>query len=326
MTFIKEPKFFRTLGIINYILAPLSLLYFCIVSLWRLKFLFKKKRFCLGPRVICVGNVVLGGSGKTPVCIALTRLFSSNGKKCAFLTKGYGRKSKQNLFIHVGSGSDLNYKDVGDESILLSRYADVFVVSDRGKIPEAAREYDYIIADDGMFDQSIHYDKKLLVINGEYGIGNGMLFPSGPLRWLTSSIVNSISSVVMIGNDLHNIAKKFPSTTPTINARMVFTSKPVSGTKYCAFSGIAHNQRFFDTLCKNGYNVIKVIEFSDHYPYTDHDIECIIDLAASLDCEKIITTEKDHVKISKKYRNMIDVGCIEINFKNRKQVIECMRM
>lgn len=263
--------------------------------------------------MLCVGNVTLGGSGKTPVCISIAQHIMSKGLTCCFLTKGYGRKKSGQVFLKKNQTQDSAI--TGDEPILLSKVCDTFIVDKRNALPSEINSYDYIVCDDGVLDVSIDYNKKILVFSSSYGMGNEMVFPSGPLRISLKHIINDIDLLLIIDdgdeNDLATIQNKLLpyGKNITIGKVNIDNQFPGVGNEYLAFSGLANNQKFFDTLNRHGYKVSKTISFPDHFAYKENDIKKIREaaIASSL---KLITTEKDAVKINSK-----DIDVLRISIK-----------
>ena len=122
----KKPKYFYTKSIFAKMLIPLSMFYILVFAIVKFK-ISKPKKIC--KKTICVGNIVLGGSGKTPVCIALCEALKNRNCDVCFISKGYGRHLRSNFIIPHNHNALFNYKEVGDESLILSDYADVFVVN-----------------------------------------------------------------------------------------------------------------------------------------------------------------------------------------------------
>lgn len=272
---------------------PFSWLYFFASSLRNLYV----KPFVLNNKfVICVGNIVVGGAGKTPVAIALCNELKNLGHSVCFLSRGYRRKT--NGFVIVNE--NLSAAETGDEPQLLKKNATVYLYSNAKDIQkniDCIKE-DIIIMDDGLQNNSIVKDYSILVV-GENYFGNGMIFPAGPLREKPDSIKTKVDYTVYMGGSklevFHNeacVLKNF------------YTELPLQSV--IAFSGIGNNAKFLESLNVYGFNVLNFFEFPDHYYYSDRDIENIINCAEKLNV-RIITTEKDFVKINPKYHSKISL-------------------
>jgi len=247
--------------------------------------------------VICIGNITVGGSGKTPVAIEIAKniddwipAFAGMTKgKVHFLTRGYGGSIKTPTLVDIDKHTA---SEVGDEPLLLAKIAPTWVSKDRiaGALEAIKNGAEIIIMDDGLQNPTIHKDFKILVIDGEYGLGNERIFPAGPLREKKCDV----DIVIQIGN----LSKKpfFPNIS-TVNAKII--PEKIDVKKVVAFAGIGRPEKFFKTLESLGVKIMKKIEFPDHYPYTKQDIEKLQQTAKSLDAE-LITTEKDFVRLSVK--------------------------
>jgi len=185
-------RFWKKRSMLNYALLPFSLLYW-IGHLVTFYIINRPKK--VGAYVICVGNAIVGGSGKTPICAVLAKSLNAGGHNVAIITRGYARKSISLDVIKVRKDSD--YRDVGDEALILSQYAPTYVSCSKVKAAERAilDGADVVIMDDGYQNNSIHKDFNVLLISAEYGIGNGFILPAGPLREPFSAKVVTLSSI-----------------------------------------------------------------------------------------------------------------------------------
>jgi tetraacyldisaccharide 4'-kinase len=301
-------RFWSKRSFLNYLLLPLSIIYYFAHLLNFYVFQKPKKVKSI---VICIGNVVVGGAGKTPFAIALAQKLMKQGLKIAFITRGYGSSASLiqeatlvDLSIHKAS-------NVGDEAILLAHTAPTYVLKDRYIAAcSAARDgAEVIIMDDGLQNNGLYKDYSFLVIDEGYGLGNGYVIPAGPLREPYKNAKNKVNTMVLITqnqNHLKHLSGKYD-----IIANIVCKKRPKPGQRYFAFCGIANPQKFFDTLTYNGFNIAAFKVFDDHYPYAELDIEGLIKESKDL---QLITTEKDLVKIPDKYRDRIEVLPIELQF------------
>ncbi len=300
----KTPSFWRHNNILAYLLWPLSIQYylFCII----LK-LIKKHPADKGKLpLICVGNVVMGGGGKTPTAIALCQLLKTIGYRPAFISKGYGGLlSKGDALQVTGQHSA---EQVGDEPLLLLEYAPVFIASQRVKavkLAEQSSDVDILIMDDGLQNGTVVKHLSLLVVHGGYGIGNGLLFPAGPLREPFSEAFERVQATIIIGEDKAQI-------TPLIESKSFFHASlavssgelPSKKERYVAFAGIAHPSHFFSFLETAGYFLEETVAFPDHYPYKKSDIVQLQALAKTKDAI-LITTEKDWVRLSPEMKEKV---------------------
>lgn len=307
---LTQPNFWKVRGFLSYILLPFSYLY---IGFSRLRCCFSNTYTSSKP-VICVGNFTVGGAGKTPIVIALCKYIQSHGKKVAILSRGYKGRLKGPVMVDENTH---NYHDVGDEPVLLSRIAPVCVAKNRQDgLRYLESRYDIIVLDDGFQNRTIHKSLSLVVIDGNYGFGNGFVLPSGPLRNTIAFSLPKADAVCFIGNDLHKLLEKHlfkkVLNCNIINLNQSFTS---SDKAYIAFAGIGFPEKFFRFLGTLGLNVVDTVSFPDHYGYIERDIKMLIKKAEDLNA-KLITTEKDFVRIPVHYRSHISVLPISIAWKD----------
>lgn len=302
---IKTPKFWKSINIISLLLYPISLVYRLCSNI--LFFIKTPKRF--STKIICVGNAIAGGSGKTPSVIMLVKHLKKKGYKVSIACKNY----KASIPGPVKVTTEHTCPDVVEEALLLSQVADTFTAHklyDAISLADMGR-YDFIITDDGLQNNSFKKDISILVINGEIGTGNNFCLPAGPLRETLDSALSKSDYVFFVGKDKHNISNKI-SKTKLIPVDKNTLSHPKKNTRYIAFTGIAHPELFFKTLKDNHYNLLKTISFPDHHVFSGKDIQDLLNLAGDRGA-KLITTAKDHIKIKKESRCKIDVLPIEFN-------------
>ncbi|MFK7839952.1 MAG: tetraacyldisaccharide 4'-kinase [Bdellovibrionales bacterium] len=267
--------------------------------------------------IICVGNLNVGGTGKTPSCIALEKIFTERNitKAPYFLLRGYGGSERGPLLVNPET--DLS-KDVGDEALLLSRYAPTIIATDRVEGAKYAKELgaDLVIMDDGFQNPSLEKDISLLVINGAIGFGNGCLLPAGPLREPLEEGLNKANGFLLIGDDAHDVRSILPSDKPVFGATLkAFEDNlPCRDKRYIAFTGLGYPQKFFNFLMHDcGYDIIETVGFSDHYDYQDRDIERLRALADKENAA-LITTEKDFVRLSPSQRDGVSTLPVFMQF------------
>jgi tetraacyldisaccharide 4'-kinase len=262
--------------------------------------------------VICIGNMTMGGAGKTPMARAVLKLVQDHGKfqTTCFLMRGYGGRQKGPIevdpLIHTSW-------DVGDEALMQAEYAPVIVSRDRYDGAKLAQSlgYDLIIMDDGFQNPQLKKDLSLVVVDGGFGFGNGMVFPSGPLRETLQSGLSRANAAIVI-NRTDNI-----DLTP-IKRLTHFDGKIILNNNYhdnenkhvVAFAGIARPEKFFQTLEDNGYKIHAHIAFGDHHIFTHGQLNAIVDRAKKANAG-IITTEKDWIRLSDKWQKQI--SCLKIS-------------
>jgi tetraacyldisaccharide 4'-kinase len=244
--------------------------------------------------VFCVGDPTVGGGGKTPAAIAIAELLKEIGERPAFLTRGYGGCERGPIWvdarIHDASA-------VGDEPLLLTRTAPTVVAADRvaGAL-FAAGKASIIVMDDGFQNPALEKDLSLLVIDEAAGLGNGHVFPAGPLRAPWPEQVARAQALIVIGGDLPSV-----SPLPAFAARLVPEESAAAALKdkrVLAFAGIARPEKFFATLRALGAEVTLARPFPDHHRYTPQEARALMAEANAHDLV-LVTTEKDRVRFGR---------------------------
>ena len=280
---LKKPKFwdYKHRNLLAYLLYPVSIL-IKIIS----QFKFHPKNEVLKIKTICVGNIYVGGTGKTSLCIKINKILNQKNIKSCYVKK--------------------YYKNQIDEQEILKKNGKLFSSKKRlDAVTLAEKEnYEFAIFDDGLQDNSINYDASFVCFNNLNWIGNGMTIPSGPLRENLKNL-KKYQHLFLNGNleNLENLKQQILEINPEINIHIgkyepINLEKFDNKDKYIIFSGIGNHQTFSSMIKKNGLIVIKEYEFPDHYSYTKKDIDQILNYARNQNC-KIITTEKDYVRLGK---------------------------
>jgi tetraacyldisaccharide 4'-kinase len=302
---MREPRFWREDGALARLLAPVAAVYGAISG---------ARMARPGVRapvpVICVGNLTLGGAGKTPTAIAVASVLLSEGARPFFLSRGYGGA----LAGPVRVTPQHRAADVGDEPLLLARVAPTIVGRERVRGAElaVAEGANVIVMDDGFQNPSLIKDCSLVVLDGERGIGNGRVFPAGPLRAPLDVQLGRASALLVVGNpsasanDVIACAQK--RGLPVLNGRLVPDPDAIAGLaskKAFAFAGIAHPEKFFVTLAAAGIATPVKRAFADHHPFTDADARDLLEQAKRDDL-LLLTTEKDLARMQG------DAACTEL--------------
>ena len=275
--------------------------------------------------VICLGNLTVGGSGKTPAALSLGAILQKHGYKPFFLTRGYKGKIKGVVVdksLHTA-------KDVGDEAMLLADTAPTVVNPNRfqGAETAIAAGADIIIMDDGFQNYGLYKDKSLLVFDGSYGLGNGRVLPAGPLRESLSHGLKRASGIDIVGEDTSGIAEQIKAINPYLPffACIVIPDEEVISTlkdkKVIAFAGIGRPDKFFAMLDRYGVNIIAKQAFPDHYAYQDADIKALKEQAAASDAV-LVTTDKDKVKLSSLVKEDIISVPVKLSWQNEAQLLD----
>ena len=285
----KKPKFWdlKKPNIYSYILLPIAFL----IQIFAY---FKKKTKINDFKIktICVGNIYVGGTGKTSLCIKINEILKKKNIRSCFIKKFY--------------------KDQLDEQKILKNRGQVFSSKVRvDSIKQAEHEnYEVAIIDDGLQDSSINYDKSIVCFNNINWIGNGMVIPSGPLREKLFNIRN-YDCIFLNGNleNLETIKKEIITVHSKANIyigqyKILNIDEINLSDNYFAFSGIGNHKTFLSTLKEHKINVMEDLEFPDHYEYTNKDLDKIITSSKKFN-SKIITTEKDYLRIDNQIKKEI---------------------
>ena len=256
--------------------------------------------------VICVGNMVAGGAGKTPLAIALARHLIDSGRNPHFLTRGYGGLEKGPLQVDAQLQKAT---DVGDEPLLLASIAPTWVARDRpaGARAACAAGADVIIMDDGFQNPSLAKDIGVLAIDGGYGFGNQRVMPAGPLRERLPTGLSRADAAVVIGTDATGALNGVRHYCPVHKAHLApHHDDGIASRRVFAFAGIGRPEKFYATLRQMGCTVSATKDFPDHHPYTEDEIQRLCAESTALDAIPV-TTEKDYVRLSTEDRSRIHV-------------------
>ena len=307
---LKKPDFwdYKQPNFLSYILLPLTLP--IIINNFFIS--LKKNSNNQNIKKIGIGNIYIGGTAKTPLSIKINQILKNLNLKTGIIKKFY--------------------KNQVDEQKLLSNKAQLYCFDKRKvALDKAIKDnLEIVIFDDGLQDSSINYDLSFVCFNSAKWIGNGFLIPAGPLREKIESI-SKYDAIFLNGNeedtsDLKLLIKKYNK-----NIRIFETYyKPININKfndkneYVIFSGIGNPESFKKTLTKNNFNIIKEIKFPDHYRYTQKDIDKIKLQAINLNA-KILTTEKDFVKLNDNAADGIEFLEIELIIKEENELINFIK-
>ena len=298
---LKKPNF------LSYLLIPFS--FPIIIRNFLLQFLKKKKSSNI--KTICVGNIYLGGTGKTPLTIKISQILKQEGVKVATIKK--------------------NYSNQKDEQLLLKQKTSLITADSRkDAIKQGINEkYDILVFDDGLQETKIDFDIKLVCFKSKIWIGNGQLIPAGPMREKISSL-KRFDAVFLNGssNNFEKIEKQIKNINVDIEIFKTFykilnIQSYNLESKYLIFSGIGNPSDFYDILEKNKFNVAREIVFPDHYNYSLHDLKKIQNIAKNENL-KIITTEKDFMKIPEEFKKEINFLTIDLVIEDERKLIELL--
>ena len=256
---------------------------------------------------MCVGNIYLGGTGKTPFSIELLSILERLGQKACFVIK--------------------NHNLTEDENKLLSKYGAVFTSSNRSDSIKLAHEngFDVAIMDDGFQDFSLEKNFSFLCFDEKLWIGNGLLIPAGPLRESLKNGVKRADCILIKGKKNNLIENKIRELNKTIDI-FYFEYKPIDIKNYLdksviSFAGIGNPEGFFELLKKNNINILNNFSFPDHHNYTDREIKKLINQAKENDAI-LLTTEKDFLRIKKEFHDKISILKIQLIIEKKNELMD----
>ena len=306
--YLKKPSFWdKQAGILSYLLLPFTIL----VRINNFLNLKKKKYLSKKLKTICVGNIYVGGTGKTPTTIKLYNLIKK---------------------IKNASTAKKYYVNQQDEEILLKRKTKFLTASSRKSILKLAekKNIEVLIFDDGLQDNQIDYNFKFVCFDGDLGIGNGLLLPAGPLRETINSLKKYDVVFIKKGNNLNNLVKLIEKHNKKI--KIFITDYKVSkfskfnrSKKYLTYSGIGNPHSFAKILKQNKVKIVDKIIFPDHHSYSNQDFNFIVNKAKQNNAE-IITTEKDYVKVPKELQKKINFLKVNLIIHNEKKLIKFLKL
>lgn len=311
---MRAPSFWwdRTPGLAARALAPAGWLWGALTA-------HRMKRAGYEPSlpVICVGNFVAGGAGKTPAAIAIVRLLQAEGLRPAFLTRGYGGTLSRADAPFVVDLQRHTAAQAGDEPMLLARVAPAIVCPDRINGAEHAVRTgaDVLIMDDGLQNPSLIKRVRIAVVDLETGAGNGLCIPAGPLRAPLDAQMRHTDAVLIAGNrqaGTENAGK--PASQPgdwvggraQAHGKAMFRAfiapdetvvQDLAGTPVVAFAGIGRPEKFFATLEAAGADIREAFAFADHHRLEEAEVQTLL-ASAKTHAARLVTTEKDHVRIA----------------------------
>lgn len=312
---MRAPSFWYRRGILSVLLAPLG-------WIWAAGAYLRAQRPAQHRSpvpVICVGNLSVGGVGKTPVAMSIARLIDG----AHFLSKGYGGKEVGPLRVEPQRHG---YQMVGDEPLLLAEVAPCWVAKNRIEGAEAAASAgaSLLVMDDGFQDPSLEKDISILVVDGATGFGNGHCLPAGPLREPIEQGLKRADAIVILGEDRHNVAARV-APKPVLYAWLEPEAEAsvLSGRKVVAFAGIGRPAKFFHTLDNLGADLVEAYAFPDHYPFHPNEIHQL-QTAANNHNAFLVTTGKDFVRVPANLRDHIGVVQMDVAWDDEAVLLDVL--
>ena len=267
--------------------------------------------------VICVGNFIVGGAGKTPTTMLLAKHIRKRGMKPGILSRGYGGGITTATVVEPGKH---NAHDVGDEALLHANITTTVISADRpsGADLLVAQGCDFIIMDDGFQNPSLHKDFCLVVVDSRRGLGNGFTMPAGPLRVPFGRQLLHVDAVLVIGDEdgASNVIRKVARAgKPVFHAEMRMIGKSKwAGKQVLAYAGIADPSKFFSMLEDAKVKVVDRQGYGDHHTFSEEDVEDLFDRANRQKLD-IVTTSKDAARLK-------EMGDVQAKLLEASQIIE----
>jgi tetraacyldisaccharide 4'-kinase len=263
--------------------------------------------------VVCIGNLIAGGAGKTPTAIAVARRLLQLGRKPHLLTRGYGGQLYGPVRVEPERHTA---RLVGDEALLLAAVAPTWVARDRvaGAHAAIAAGADVLVLDDGHQNPTLHKDLSLVVVDTDYGHGNGHVIPAGPLREPVSQGLARADAVVLIGTGNRSLPA-LPIERPVLLASLVAGAgrDQVARQKVGAFAGIGRPEKFFATLRELGCTLAFARPYPDHHVFAPEEIMRLLEAATAAGAIAV-TTAKDWVRLPPEARRMVRALDVDLQF------------
>jgi tetraacyldisaccharide 4'-kinase len=314
---MREPYFWRVTDkrsrasapFIKLLMTPVSLVYRCAGQ----RRIANTVPQDVGIPVICIGNLTVGGAGKTPVTAAVRKFYKSKGLHAASLSRGYG--GNMDGAHRVDPGMHAAY-EVGDEPLMLAQTGEAWISKDRplGAKRMKIDDVQVIVMDDGHQNPTLKKSLSIIVIDASNPFGNGHVFPKGPLRERVADGLARADAVVLMGEgETPPALGDFKGL--VLRARLAPLSIPPPG-RYVAFAGIGRPERFFDSLQKmEGVELAESVPFPDHHRFTPSDLTYLKKLAKERDA-KLITTDKDFVRLPAEMKPQVMRASVEARFED----------
>jgi tetraacyldisaccharide 4'-kinase len=303
---LRAPEFWyrQEVGLGPRLLAPLSATYALVA---RARFAAVRPWRSPVP-VVCIGNLVVGGAGKTPVAISLGGRLAALGRNVHFVSRGHGGRLAGPLRVDPARH---RAAEVGDEPLLLAEVRPTWISRNRpaGIRCAAAAGADLVVLDDGFQNPGFAKDLSLVVVDGRRGFGNGRVLPLGPLREPVADGLLRAQAAVIVGADETGAGAVVTASGLPLLAARLRPDPPLNGLagqQVVAFAGIGDPEKFFRTLEETGCSIVARHAFPDHHPYTEREVAAILD-EARRSAAVPVTTAKDARRLPDHLRNWVNV-------------------
>jgi tetraacyldisaccharide 4'-kinase len=316
---VRAPEFWAHQGLVPTLLAPLAALYEAAGAARRLL----ARPWRAPVPVVCIGNLVAGGAGKTPVALSLAGLLGERGQRPHIVMRGYGGSLAGPVRVDPARHGA---HEVGDEALLLARAAPCFVSRDRvaGVRAAIAAGAKLVLLDDGFQNPSLIRDLSFVVVDGAYGFGNGKVMPAGPLRETVGRGLGRAQAVVIIGEDRCGSEAAAAGSLPVLHAALVpQNADEFAGRKVLAFAGIGRPAKFYATLEALGAEIVARRDFPDHHRYRADEVSVLL-AAARARGALAVTTAKDRVRLPDELRCEVGVLEVAIAWRDKDALVELL--
>lgn len=316
---MQAPKFwYQKAALAAWALSPLGWIYGCTTAAR-----VKKRGLQAQVPVICVGNLNIGGTGKTPFVSDLAqRLLGAQ-----IVSRGYGGRVTGPVLVDLTRHTAA---DVGDEPLLLAAFAPTWVAKNRAAAVEAAQASGarVILMDDGFQNATVSKDLSILVVDAKRGFGNGFCLPAGPLREPISAGLKRADLLVLIGTPLDGATflQRYEITIPYVQANLqpLATGMTWQGARVMAFAGIGHPEKFFTSLRDVGANIIDSQALDDHQPLTE-SLMVRLSARAKAASAQLVTTEKDAVRLPKSWQGQVLTLPVRLQFLDEEPLAKVLQ-
>ncbi|MDA1043044.1 MAG: tetraacyldisaccharide 4'-kinase [Proteobacteria bacterium] len=316
---MQAPKFwYQKAALAAWALSPLGWIYGCTTAAR-----VKKRGLHAQVPVICVGNLNIGGTGKTPFVSDLAqRLLGAQ-----IVSRGYGGRVTGPVLVDLTRHTAA---DVGDEPLLLAAFAPTWVAKNRAAAVEAAQASGarVILMDDGFQNATVSKDLSILVVDAKRGFGNGFCLPAGPLREPISAGLKRADLLVLIGTPLDGATflQRYEITIPYVQANLqpLATGMTWQGARVMAFAGIGHPENFFTSLRDVGANIIDSQALDDHQPLTE-SLMVRLSARAKAASAQLVTTEKDAVRLPKAWQGQVLTLPVRLQFLDEEPLAKVLQ-
>lgn len=319
---LTPPAFWRRkAGITAHLLRPFATLVAMVARRRR------RQRGWVAPvPVLCVGNLTVGGTGKTTVVLDLARRLNARGERVHCLTRGYGGRLGRGGQPVRAEPARHDARDVGDEALLLAKVAPTWVCADRAAAAKAAcaAGATCLLMDDGFQNPSLHRTLSLVLADGATGFGNGLPLPAGPLREGLDAGLAAADVVVITGEDRSGTAERLAChapNKPVLSAGLIMDAPPEQARTrpVVAFAGLARPDKFFEGLRALDIQPVSCVPFPDHHVLTERERNCLLALARTHNA-LLLTTPKDAVRLPSAFRQKVEVIGVNLQWNAPRSV------